>query len=52
MADLIQKRNIIKNLISKEVKLKYMPEIRFYYDDTMEQSDKINQLINSVKHND
>ena len=52
MRDLIQKRNIIKNLISKELKLKYIPEIKFYYDDTMEQTDKINQLINSVKYSD
>ena len=30
--------------------MKYIPELRFFHDNTMEQTDKINRLINSIKN--
>jgi ribosome-binding factor A len=52
MSAIISKRNVIKSLVSKELTLKYIPELRFFHDNTMEQTDKINQLMNSIKYND
>ena len=46
------KHNLIRFHVGKNLTIKYTPELRFYYDDTMEQTDKINQLINSVKYSD
>ncbi len=42
----------IRFLLGKQLSLKYVPEIIFYYDDTMEYADKINKLLNEVKKND
>ncbi len=52
MGIIISKKNIIKNLVSKKLEMKYIPELRFFHDNTMEQTDKINRLINSIKNND
>ena len=52
MGIIISKKNIIKNLVSKELEMKYIPDLRFFHDNTMEQTDKINRLINSIKNND
>ena len=43
---------MIKNLLGKELKLKFMPELRFYHDDTIKYADKINRLINALPQND
>jgi ribosome-binding factor A len=42
----------IRFLLGKQLSLKYVPEIIFYYDDTMDYADKINKLLNEVKKND
>jgi ribosome-binding factor A len=42
----------IRFLLGKQLSLKYVPEIIFYYDDTMDYADKINKLLNEVKKSD
>ncbi len=42
----------IRFLLGKQLSLKYVPEIIFYHDDTMDYADKINKLLNEVKKND
>ena len=49
---IISKKNIIKNLLGKELTLKFIPELRFYHDDTIKNADKINRLINTLTQND
>ena len=49
---LIKKKSIIRHLAGKELSLKYIPELRFYYDETMEHGDNINKLIKMISHND
>ena len=41
----------IRYLLGKNLKLKYTPELNFYYDDTLEYADKIQKLLNDVKKN-
>ena len=41
----------IRYLLGKNIKLKYTPELNFYYDDTLEYADKIQKLLNDVKKN-
>ncbi len=42
----------IRFLLGKQIKLKYVPDLIFFYDDTMEYADKINKLLNEVKKNE
>ena len=49
---LIRKKNIISHLVAIEWKLKYIPELRFYYDDTMHHVEKVEKLINKIRHDD
>jgi ribosome-binding factor A len=39
----------IRFLLAKHLKMKYIPELNFYYDDTLDYADKINKLLNEVK---
>ena len=39
----------IKRALAKEVDLKYMPEIKFFYDDSLEYGTRIDELIKSTK---
>jgi len=41
----------IRYLLGRNLKLKYTPELNFYYDDTLEYADKIQKLLNDVKKN-
>jgi ribosome-binding factor A len=41
----------IRFLLAKHISLKYMPELIFYYDDTLEYADKINKLLKEVNKN-
>jgi len=47
-----ERKKHIRFLLGKQLSLKYVPDIIFYYDDTMEYADKINKLLNEVKKND
>jgi ribosome-binding factor A len=42
----------IRYLLGKQLTLKYLPDIFFFYDDTFEYSDKINKLLNELKKSD
>lgn len=42
-------RGYIKRLIGKELVLRFMPEIEFYYDESVDVEEKIEELLNSVK---
>ncbi|MBK7446367.1 MAG: ribosome-binding factor A [Ignavibacteria bacterium] len=35
-------------LLAKHISLKYMPDLNFYHDDTIEYADKIQKLINTL----
>ena len=52
MGMLIKKKIIIRHLVGKELNLKYIPELRFYYDEAMEYADNINQLMKMISQND
>ena len=38
----------IRYLLAKQISMKYMPELNFYYDDTLDYADKINKLLKEV----
>ena len=50
---LVLKNNtkLIRHYVGLELGLKYNPELRFYYDDTMKHAEKIHKLINKI-HDD
>jgi len=50
--EIISKTNIIRYQIGLRIKLKYIPKLRFYYDDSILQSEKINQLFKNINTND
>ena len=45
-----QNINDYRYQLGNRIKVKYVPQIKFYYDDTMEEVEKINTLINKSKH--
>jgi len=49
---LIAKKKMIRHYLGLQLKLKYVPELRFYYDDTMEHAEKIHKLINKIHIDD
>ena len=38
--------------LGKELQIKYVPQIKFYYDNTYEEMEKISRLINKTKSED
>ncbi len=42
------KKKHIRYLLAKHISLKYMPDLNFYHDDTIEYADKIQKLINTI----
>ena len=49
---LIQLNNLasrFRGIVNKNIRLKFSPQITFRYDDTLENVDKINNLISSLK---
>ena len=46
------KTKLIRHYVGLELNLKYIPELRFYHDDTMQYAEKINKLINTIHHDD
>ena len=42
----------IRFLLGKQLSLRYIPELTFYYDDTIDTADRIFKLLNDIKHND
>ena len=49
---LIGKRKLIRYYVGLQVELKYIPELRFYHDDTMKNAEKIDKLINIINQDD
>lgn len=39
----------IRFLLAKHLTVKYIPELIFFYDDSLDYADKINKLLNEVK---
>ena len=46
---IINKRKLIRYYLGREISLRYIPELRFNYDDSAEQSDNINKLMSKIK---
>lgn len=42
----------IKRSLARQLELKYMPEIKFYYDDSFDYGEKIDQVLDLVKKHD
>jgi ribosome-binding factor A len=42
----------IRFLLGKQIKLKFTPDLTFYYDDSMEYAEKINRLFNDLHKKD
>jgi ribosome-binding factor A len=42
----------IRFLLAKQIKVKYIPDLTFYHDDTIEYADRINKLINDLHKGD
>ena len=38
----------IRYILGQNIRLKYTPELKFFYDDTMEYADKIQRLLNDI----
>lgn len=42
------KKKHIRFILAKHITLKYMPDLNFYHDDTIEYADKIQKLLNTI----
>ena len=52
LAILGEKHNQIRYHLGQNLTLKYTPQLRFYYDNTIEQAERINHLIEKIYKND
>lgn len=43
-----ESKYVIRQYVTKEINLKYSPEIRFYYDQAFDNADKIDQLLKTL----
>ena len=50
--EIIKRKKVIRHYVGLELQLKYIPELRFYYDDTMEHAENIDKLLNKIHHHD
>ncbi len=41
-------KGFIRNELKPSIKSRYLPELRFFYDDTIEHAHKINTLLNKI----
>ncbi len=48
---LISQRKTIRYIMGKRIKSKYVPDLRFFYDDSLAQAEHIEELINKIKTN-
>ena len=42
----------LRHELGNKIKLRYLPELRFFYDDSLDYSDKITRLLNEIHKND
>ena len=45
------KKNLIRRYVGLKLTLKYIPQLKFYYDDSIEHAQRIDDLIQKI-HND
>lgn len=45
---LMQKRSAVRYLMGNQLRIRHIPSLRFYYDDTMEQAENIDRLIRKL----
>jgi ribosome-binding factor A len=45
-------RGFIKRELAQRLRLRFMPELQFFYDDSIDRGARIDQLIKMVKEND
>jgi len=51
LSQLEKSKSEIRYLVGKEVRLRYTPEIKFYLDDTLDEMEHIQELIDKAKEN-
>jgi ribosome-binding factor A len=49
LQELENRKHELKQVMAKEVHLRYLPELKFYFDDTLDQMEHIQELLDSVK---
>ncbi len=50
LLELLENRKYeLKHLIAKELRIRFIPELRFYFDDTLHEMEKIQNLLDTVK---
>jgi len=47
-----EKKLQIRHLVGEKLALKYIPQFRFFYDETLEQAERIDNLIGKLHQND
>ena len=47
-----EKHNLIRYHLGQKLTLKYTPRLRFYYDNTMEQAERIDHLLEKIHKDD
>ena len=52
LAILGEKHNLIRYHLAQNLTLKFTPQLRFFYDNTIEQAERINHLIEKIHQND
>jgi ribosome-binding factor A len=45
-------RGYLKRTLARELELRYMPDIEFYYDDSFDHASHINELLKSIQKDD
>ena len=46
------KQNIIRHQMGLKLTLKYIPQLQFYYDDSIEHAQRINNIIQKIRKDD
>ena len=52
LKEIIFKKKIIRHYLSNKLPLKYIPSLRFYYDDSIKYAENINNLLNKLNIDD
>ena len=52
LAILGKKHNLIRYHLGQNLTLKYTPQLRFYYDNTVEEAERIDHLIENIHKDD
>jgi ribosome-binding factor A len=45
-------KSYLRRELGNKIKLRFLPELRFYYDDSLDYSHKIGQLLNKIHKNE